>query len=317
MTQLSVAGLAGAQALAQALSANTTVTSLCVARCSLGADACAQLCSGLAQRGMPLRDFDLSQNSAISHGHGAQAARGIWSVLATCPYLQTLTLSSCGMSGPAAWAAIGKGMEANATLTSLSIDGGSLCCDGAEALGLALASCQTLRNLELDGIAPEAWPALSGGIARCPCLAELRLGFFTLDEPGARSLGRGLRMSGELAYVRLRGFQTAAPAWFLLLSSLEGGGSICDLDLRGNSLGDLGAQGVAEFVKEGSVRCLRLCNCNIGPDGCGQLGAALAASSSLQTLHLSGNSIGEEGARHLEAALSANSTLSSLHLVGW
>ena len=87
------------------------------------------------------------------------------------------------------------------------------------------------------------------------------------------------------------------------------------LQLSKAEIGDMGAQALAEALRENSsLTKLELDANSIGDAGAQALAETLRENSSLATLRLAGNSIGDAGAQALAEALGENSSLATLEL---
>ncbi|KAF9308059.1 hypothetical protein BGZ91_007991 [Linnemannia elongata] len=83
-------------------------------------------------------------------------------------------------------------------------------------------------------------------------------------------------------------------------SSITANWTLTTLNLDENSIGDNGAQALAEALKTNStLTTLELQNNSIGYNGVQALAEALKTNSTLTTLYLDGNSIGDNGAEAL------------------
>lgn len=85
------------------------------------------------------------------------------------------------------------------------------------------------------------------------------------------------------------------------------------LDLNYNSIGDDGAEQVAQLIHDGaSLTFLDLVKNSINPLGVQAIAQALGKNRSLKALHLGMNNIGDEGLMHLAGALTTNESLLTL-----
>ena len=92
---------------------------------------------------------------------------------------------------------------------------------------------------------------------------------------------------------------------------------ITSLDLRGNQIGDHGAEALADALKANtSITSLSLCWNLIGNHGAETLADALKANTSITSLNLSFNKISDHGATALADALKDNTSITSLNLMG-
>ena len=97
---------------------------------------------------------------------------------------------------------------------------------------------------------------------------------------------------------------------------------ICELDLRGNELSDMGALDLANALREVDckITCLRLWGNSLGVKGASAIASALTMNTSLLNLDLgrqrldSEHPIGDAIAKEFAAALPHNATLQSLDL---
>lgn len=87
------------------------------------------------------------------------------------------------------------------------------------------------------------------------------------------------------------------------------------LDLRGNSIGNVGVQALASVLHESSITSLNLGYNRIGNEGVEALSKVLSDSDcKLRYLNLSCNVFGQEGANHLAFSLRKNTSLQELSL---
>lgn len=87
------------------------------------------------------------------------------------------------------------------------------------------------------------------------------------------------------------------------------------LDLRGNHIGDIGAQALANALQDSTIVHVNLGYNRIGDKGLVALSQAVKLDScALQGLNLSCNVFGQEGTNHLALALKTNQSLQELSL---
>ena len=93
------------------------------------------------------------------------------------------------------------------------------------------------------------------------------------------------------------------------------GGSVTDLNLRGNTIGSLGALKMDGLLRSNtSLRCLHLDLDDIGPAGVTSLADAIQVNTTLKELHLGINNLGAAGAVRMARAIKLNSALTRLNL---
>ena len=87
-------------------------------------------------------------------------------------------------------------------------------------------------------------------------------------------------------------------------------GSLKELQLFNNNIGDAGAKAIADAIgASGSLAWLDISYNNIGDEGAKALAAGISASGSLATLWLSNNEIGAAGAKAIADAIGASGSL--------
>ena len=87
-------------------------------------------------------------------------------------------------------------------------------------------------------------------------------------------------------------------------------GSLAELDLTDNNIGDAGAKAIADAIgASGSLAELFLGQNQIGDAGAKELARAISASGSLARLSLAGNNIGAAGVKAIAEAIRASGSL--------
>lgn len=100
----------------------------------------------------------------------------------------------------------------------------------------------------------------------------------------------------------------------LLFDALQHNTLIEEISIRGNGLGDTGAQSLAALLlKSGTIRHLYISYCNIGSEGAIAIANALSVNKSLNAIDLGGNPVGEDGSRALLSAMENNTSLQNFY----
>ena len=125
-----------------------------------------------------------------------------------------------------------------------------------------------------------------------------------------RVVARLLRASGSLVELYLTSNSIGDEGAKAIAEALKSSGSLVELRLWGNQIGDEGAKALAAGVAaSGSLAVLLLGGCGIGDEGAKALAAGIASSGSMATLYLGGNSIGDVGAKALAEAVKSSGSL--------
>ncbi|KAF9342539.1 hypothetical protein BGX26_007326, partial [Mortierella sp. AD094] len=163
-------------------------------------------------------------------------------------------------------------------------------------------------------------------LASCACVSQDWNDSFTLllynsvvwskHGPSMESVERNKHLTQHLT-VQSSAYDTlsSTSARDKVVSSIMANWTLVTLNLDLNSIGDSGAQALAEALRTNStLTALNLSNNLIRSNGAQALAEALKTNSTLNTLNVWNNSIGDNGARALSEALKANSTLATLFL---
>ncbi len=138
-----------------------------------------------------------------------------------------------------------------------------------------------------------------------------------IGDAGAVYVAEKLRGTTVVEELALYGCGIGAVGARALVASLgEHNATLRLLNLgRNKSIGDAGAQAMAEMVKKNTtLEKLGLYGCGVGPRGARALGEALQENDSLKEIYLGANDLGGEGAEALAEALRWNESLKELYL---
>eukprot|EP00611_Tribonema_gayanum_P024231 TRINITY_DN5305_c0_g1_i1.p1 TRINITY_DN5305_c0_g1~~TRINITY_DN5305_c0_g1_i1.p1 ORF type:complete len:1717 (+),score=288.75 TRINITY_DN5305_c0_g1_i1:516-5153(+) len=207
-------GLQGAEYLGSALKANTSMTHLDLSENALGDDGTEAVASSL--HGHPAIAF-LSLGSNSMHEDGAAAVARL---LRRCRPLRGLVLSSNAL-GRAAVDRLATALRRNAGLTCLDLSNNPLESAGLMALSTCIGVNDTLLELKLGGCDLQAGGDMQGIAAVCHALTVNRaitlidLQANDLGEFAAQCLARALAHSqhNHVQHLNLTGNNAISPAW--------------------------------------------------------------------------------------------------------
>lgn len=144
-------------------------------------------------------------------------------------------------------------------------------------------------------------------------LTSLDLAGCNIGNAGAVALGRSLEHNTNLESLSLS-YNLISPVGAVPLLS-QGATRVRMLDLRYNSIGDDGADAIAQILpKNPNLQNLTLRNNFIGPVGAATIAEALETNETVEHLDLSTNAIGKAGAAAISKMLQKNKTLRCLCL---
>ncbi|XP_051865133.1 uncharacterized protein LOC127566659 [Pristis pectinata] len=165
--------------------------------------------------------------------------------------------------------------------------------------------CDTIKLLDLwnCGIESEGLQRLGPGLHKCQ---ELRLGSNKLGDSGVKLVSAALRdpeckiQSLELKSVGLTGSGAED-----LVSTLRANGSLMEINLSGNKLGNSGVKLVSAALGDPACKIQRLWLEKVGltDSGAEELVSILTANRSLMEVNLCGNKLGISGVKLVCAAL--------------
>ncbi|XP_068753915.1 protein NLRC3-like isoform X2 [Montipora capricornis] len=303
-------GAEGATSLSQALAVNTSLTTLNLPRNSIGAEGATSLSQALAVN-TSLTTLNLPGNSI-----GAEGATSLFQALAVNTSLTTLNLSDNSIGAEGA-TSLSQALAVNTSLTTLDLSYNSIGAEGATSLSQALAVNTSLTTLDLsdNSIGAEGATSLSQALAVNTSLTTLDLSYNSIGAEGATSLSQALAVNTSLTTLDLSDNSIGAEGATSLSQALAVNTSLTTLDLSYNSIGAEGATSLSQALAVNtSLTTLHLSGNYIGDEGATSLSQALAVNTSLTTLNLSGNSIGDEGATSPSQALAVNTSLTTLDL---
>ncbi|XP_037098598.1 protein NLRC5-like isoform X4 [Syngnathus acus] len=271
--------------------------------CELSKKSCEALAFVLSSP-CSLRELELSCNDLGDDGLEALAA-GLAKPQCT---LQVLELEQCELSKKSC-EALASVLSSPCSLRKLDLGWNDLGNDGLEALAAGLAKPQcTLQVLALEkcNLSKKSCEALAS-VLSSPCsLRELDLGENDLRDDGLEALAAGLaKPQCTLQVLRLRHCELSKKSCEALASVLSSPGSLKELKLGDNDLGDDGLEALAAGLAKPqcTLQVLKLKSCNLSKKSCEALASVLSSPCSLRRLDLSNNDLGDNRLEALAAGL--------------
>ncbi|XP_061125356.1 NACHT, LRR and PYD domains-containing protein 3-like isoform X4 [Syngnathus typhle] len=271
--------------------------------CRLSKKSCKALASVLSSP-CSLRELNLSDNDLGDDGLEALAA-GL--AKPQCA-LQVLELEWCNLSKKSC-EALASVLSSPCSLRELELSDNDLGDDGLEALaaGLAKPQCalQVLKLRECN-LRKKSCEALAS-VLSSPCsLSELDLSDNDLGDDGLEALAAGLaKPQCALQVLELKKCNLSKKSCEALASVLSSPGSLRELDLSDNDLGDDGLEALAAGLAKPhcTLQVLKLKKCKLSKKSCEALASVLSSPSSLRELDLGYNNLGDDGLEALAAGL--------------
>ena len=255
-----------------------------------------------------LNKLVLSFNSIYDEG-----AIALGEALKSNKTLKELELVYCDIGAEGGKALASALSEGSAVLNKIVLDGNKIKDEGAIALGEALKSNKTLKELALSscGIGAEGAKALASALSEgSAVLKNVDVSYNYIQGEGAQQLAAAALGSASLevlSKVPIKEIREdkhtelqlsdrgLGPTECLVLADLLKGSAVLNkIVLSSNSIQDQGAIALGEALKSNkTLKELRLANCNIGAAGGKAIGEALQMGIAvLTTLNLSSNQIG-------------------------
>ncbi|CAE7210314.1 NLRC3 [Symbiodinium necroappetens] len=216
----------------------------------------------------------------------------------------------------------------------------------AEEFAKALASNQTIRELEIRGLRREygfLWEAMNEalktnstltsislenndiGVEGCKAICEALKSNSTLtsinlhgnriDVEGCKAMGEALKCNSTLASINLADCHIGDEGAEAICEALKCNSTLTSINLEGNVIGDEGAEAICEALETNStLTSINLADCYIGYVGAEAICEALKTNSTLTIISLAECYIDDEGGKAICEALKSNSTLTSISL---
>jgi len=186
--------------------------------------------------------------------------------------------------------------------------------DGLIVLAEAFATTKSLRTVNIKSckLCRGGFQELAKGFSNSASIQGINMAFTPLGDEGLQAMGDSLKKSGYLQHVNLD-FSNVGGCIDPVISGIVHSKALTHLSLKGNELGDGGAEALAEVLPKSSIEILNLIDNNISHFGALALGAALPTSKRLRELQLGLNRIGSSGTKALAEGMGR---APSLHVVG-
>jgi len=303
----------GADALGAALRQNTALESLILSDCAIGSFGATQVARGIVCN-ETLTRLVLYGNRDIEDDGASQ----LGNALIQNKSLTELDLGKCGISSAKGLA---KGLAQNGTLVKLMLCSNYLISDdGASALGTALATNISLRELDIRDcpIVSLGAQGLARGLAQNTALRSLNVGKNFIGPQGAAGFGLTLQTNQVLQALNFGRCAIGSLGAQSLGMGLANNLGLKMLDLGHNYFGDDGARAIGEALRANTVLVeLDVRNCGITCNGAASLATGVSKNTTLKILNLKQNtSIHDDCIPVFGELMSRNRTLRNLDLQG-
>jgi Ran GTPase-activating protein (RanGAP) involved in mRNA processing and transport len=265
----------------------------------------------------------LTSNSAVAsvclnrNGISSEGAASIAKALETNTTLRNLNMGSNALRDDGA-KVLATGLQRNSTVTSLDLSTNSIGPDGGEALSLILRG-KNLKALILSSnfIGPIGGAAIFGVLKVNTALAMLDLSNNSLGGDGARALAEALKTNASLIELNIGGNAIGDSGAIGIAKAVKTNSVLTSMVLRDNRIGTVGACALSDALSQNvTLANLDLMENMIGPHGCTALALGIKRNCALSYFNLSFNDIGCVGACSLAGALKKNESLKDLDLEG-
>jgi len=204
---------------------------------------------------------------------------------------------------------------------TLILDNNPIGPDGAQYLGMAVGSSQTLLTLKVNGcgLGDDGAIAMARGMLSNKTVTTLEMGNNQLGDRAAQAVAKMLKVNDVLEGLSLwKNGILAAGAKYLFLTGLASNSALQWLGLGGNNIGAEGAGYVATGLSTNEgLQWLAVGGNDIGDQGALKIASVLKDDGCiLQSIGLGGNGIGDAGMTHLCKSMWTNTFLESLGLGG-
>ncbi|XP_061124921.1 NACHT, LRR and PYD domains-containing protein 3-like isoform X2 [Syngnathus typhle] len=271
--------------------------------CELSKKSCEALASVLSSS-RTLSHLDLSFNDLRDDGLEALAV-GLAKPQCT---LQVLGLESCNLSKKSC-KALASVLSSPCSLRELDLSHNDLRDDGLEALAARLAKPQcTLQVLGLQccNLSKKSCEALASVLSSSCSLRELDLSLNDLYDDGLEALATGLaKPQCTLQGLKLIHCNLSKKSCEVLASVLSSPGSLRELELGDNDLGDDGLEALAAGLAKPqcTLQVLAFNSCKLSKKSCEALASILSSPCILRELYLTHNDLCDDGLEALAAGL--------------
>lgn len=290
-------GEAGGDALGHALACNTSLKSLKLEHCVFGPSVVRDLFGGLGNNSS-LTDlrifesinnlFEVRQDDGGRHMGDALASNG------SLKFFQSFH-TQLGVQGSTAFA---EGLRANTTLQVLRILGDHTLGDaGAEAIGWALATNTTLKELNLGSccIRSSGVACLVAGMRGNTTLESLLISNNMVGEGGAEAIKQALADNSlSVRAIDMTVCGLGARETSLIAEGLGGNTTLVELKLCSNKMGVEGVSAIAgALMLNTRLASLEINNCGVFGGGLTAMSQAMQANSTLKVLEMAGEEMEE------------------------
>ena len=286
--------------LSKSLISHNKLNVLNLGRCEITSDDIRTLSAGLKEYKGSLKELHLNGNTV------GDAAGDLSKSLINHDKLCVLKLSGCEMTPDDIYVLSAGLKQHKGSLEELHLDGNTVG-DAAAHLYESLINHEKLRvlNLRWCKMTPDNIRALSAGLKQHKgSLEELHLNGNTVGD-AAGDLCKSLINHDKLCVLKVSVCEMTPDDIRVLSAGLkEYKGSLEELHLEGNTVGDAAGDLSKSLINHGKLRVLKLSVCEMTPDDIRVLSAGLKQhKGSLEELHLDGNTVGDAAAHLYESLI--------------
>ncbi|KAH3756170.1 Protein NLRC3 [Pelomyxa schiedti] len=297
-------GDGGAARIAQAISANKSLTSVNLGNNNIGAEGAASIARFLAT--------NKSLVSLCLYGNyfGAEGVAQITNTLSANNTLLSLDISTNNIWTEGA-ARIAQMLSTNESLVSLNLGGNNIGDEGAGRIAKSLLTNKSLKCLYLIGnrIGDEGATMITQALLTNKTLVTLYLGNNNIGAEGAERIALSLASNQSLERLYLNGNKFGEKGAVRIVQSLSTNRTLVGLNLGMNNIGDAGAVGIAQALSTNQTLANLDLSWNKIGEGAASFVQLLSTNKSLVGLQLDGSKIAAEGAARITQSLSTNKSL--------
>jgi serine/threonine protein kinase/Ran GTPase-activating protein (RanGAP) involved in mRNA processing and transport len=275
--------------LADALAANTAITSLNLEHNNLGDDGAAAIAGAIK--------YTLITTVNLSHNKiGPSGAGFLADALLENTAITALNLASNSI-GPNGASYLAEALKVNTAVTTLDLSDNNVGPVGAVVLADVLLENMviTALNLASNAIGPDGAGLLAEALKVNTVVSTLDLSGNNIGFAGAVVLADGLKKNMAITALNLASNAIGPDGAGLLAEALKVNTVLSTLDLSDNFIGPAGAIALAESLKVNTaVSIVKLGFNTIGDAGAASLAEAFKVNTAITTVNLENNSIGLE-----------------------
>ncbi|CAE7246186.1 NLRC3 [Symbiodinium sp. CCMP2592] len=335
-------------ALANALKANESITTVNLEGDVMGAEGCEALADALTIN-RTIANIGLAYNYFEDEG-----CKAIAGALKTNRSIARIDLN-WNRIGPRGSQALADALMVNRAITSINLRSNNIGDEGCEALADALKTNTTIRsiNLEMNGIGAQGGKAVAEALKSNDSIANIQLERNSIEEELRKEIEEALKIRRAATHsteserdrvdatkiyawtgkVRIKGLASqlktnssittlnlrigniAGEDWEAVAGALKINRGITAVDLVGSYIGDEGWKALANALRVNRIiTSIFVDRSVVGDESCKELAEALKTNTAITSIGLGHTHIGPQGGKALADALMVNRTITSINL---